>query len=262
VELGITGRKAICAGASAGLGYATARALAREGAEIYLSVRREDRLTAAVAKLTEESDVPVTPIVADHSTAEGRAELLARCPEPDILVVTCSPPSIVGNYEDIQESDWQSSLATTFIALAELIRATAPGMAQRGWAESSTSAPWRPSSRLLSGAPRAALSNYTVAVSKKLARHNVVINNLLPGLFRTEGAADKLGPQSSAQAANRQVGPNGVLVGPIGGWEVPADRWGNPDEFGALCAVFCSDVVSYVIGENLSVDGGLLQAMF
>jgi 3-oxoacyl-[acyl-carrier protein] reductase len=181
-------------------------------------------------------------------------------------VVTCSPPSIVGNYEDIQESDWQSSLATTFIAPAELIRATAPGMAQRGWGRivniGTVAAKQPTESRLLSGAPRAALSNYTVAVSKKLARHNVVINNLLPGLFRTEGAADKLGPQSSAQAANRQVGPNGVLVGPIGGWEVPADRWGNPDEFGALCAVFCSDVVSYVIGENLSVDGGLLQAMF
>lgn len=256
----------MCVGASAGLGYATARALAREGAEIYLSARREDRLTAAATKLAEESGVLVTPVVADHSTAEGRAEILAQCPEPDILVVTCSPPPIAGNYEDIQESDRQSSLATTFIAPVELIRATAPGMAQRGWGRIvniGTLAAKQPTeSRLLSGAPRAALSNYTVAVSKKLARHNVVINNLLPGLFRTEGAADALGQQSSAPGADRQVGPNGFLVSPVGGWELPADRWGNPDEFGALCAVFCSDMVSYVIGENVSVDGGLLQAIF
>src|SRR5690554_1030651 len=92
MDLGIRGRKAIVNGGSAGLGKAGALALAREGVELVISARGEERLLSACAEIARETGVSVTPVVADHSTEEGRSAVLAACPAPDILVGTCSPP--------------------------------------------------------------------------------------------------------------------------------------------------------------------------
>src|SRR5207245_7302494 len=97
MDLGIAGKKALLAGSSAGMGKATALALAREGAELFMSARGEERLRAAAAEISLETGAKVTPIVADHGTAAGRARLLEICREPDILVMTFSPPAMLGN---------------------------------------------------------------------------------------------------------------------------------------------------------------------
>ena len=92
MELGIKGRRAIVAGGSAGMGKDSALALAREGVEVYLSARGQARLLASAQEIAAATGARVVPVVADHGTAEGRARLLAACPQPDILVITCSPP--------------------------------------------------------------------------------------------------------------------------------------------------------------------------
>ena len=98
MDLRIRNRRAIVAGASAGLGYSSAMALAREGATLFISARGGDRLRTAAETIARETNASVTPVVADHGTREGREALLRACPEPDILVITCSPPRAIEDF--------------------------------------------------------------------------------------------------------------------------------------------------------------------
>ncbi len=207
MDLGISGRRAIVAGASAGMGKASAKALAREGVEIFLSARGEERLLRAAQEIAAETgNNKVVPVVADHSTREGRARLLAACPEPDILVMTCTPPKTTEDYREICEADWRESIAATMIGPIELMKATIDGMAKRKWGRivniATGAAKYPAEIRLLSGPARAALVNYTVAVSKKVAKHNVTINNLLPGMFHTDTIRERFTKSAAARGAS------------------------------------------------------------
>jgi len=100
MDLGISGKKAIVAGASAGMGKSAALALAGEGVEIYLSARGEERLNVAAKEISDMTGAKVIPVIADHSKQEGRQVLLSACPEPDIMVTTISPPPIIFDYNN------------------------------------------------------------------------------------------------------------------------------------------------------------------
>jgi 3-oxoacyl-[acyl-carrier protein] reductase len=113
MDLRIRNRRAIIAGASAGLGFSSAMALAREGVTLFISARGEERLRNAAGTIARETNASVTPVVADHGTREGRQALLKACPQPDILVITCSPPKATEDFREISEEDWYGSVATT-----------------------------------------------------------------------------------------------------------------------------------------------------
>jgi 3-oxoacyl-[acyl-carrier protein] reductase len=262
MDLGIKRKKALLAGSSAGMGKASALALAREGAEIYMSARSEPRLVAAAEEIANATGVKVVPIVADHGTPEGRETLLKACPEPDILVITCSPPRFLESYRDVEPEDWTSVLSTTLIGPIELMRATVDGMARRGYGRVvniATVAAKKPSEmRLLSGAPRAALCNYTFAVSKLVAKHNVAINNILPGMFHTDAMKDKFGAQADEKGTSYEV-ETAKWVADLG---IPAGRFGEPSDVGAFCAMLCSRYASFMIGQSIVLDGGSTATIF
>src|SRR5258706_13271739 len=174
MDLRIRNRRAIVAGASVVLGYSSALALAREGVTLFISARGEDRLRNAAETIARETNATVTPVVADHGTREGREALLGACSQPDILVITCSPPKATEDFRDITEEDWYGSVATTLIGPIELIKASISGMADRRWGRIvmiPTGPPNHPTElRLLSGPTRSALVNYTVVCPSGLQR--------------------------------------------------------------------------------------------
>lgn len=262
MDLGIAGRKAIVNGGSAGLGKGAAKALAGEGVELYLSARGVKRLEATAEEIRRETGAAVTTIVADHSTEAGRQAILDACPEPDILVGTCSPAPFTPDFRDVTVAQWEEHLATGLISPIEFIRATVDGMCERGFGRIvniSTGASKFPAElRTLSGPPRAALSNYTVAVSKAVARHNVTINNLLPGMHHTATSHERFTEIAEQQGTSYDE----VVREWINDWQIPADRFGNIDEFGAICALFCSAHAGYIVGQSLVVDGGVTNSTF
>lgn len=244
------------------MGRAAARALAREGVRLVMSARGETRLLAAAREISEETGVETLTVVADHGTAEGRARLLAACPRPDILVITCSPPPQTQAYVDVGDSDWAEALGTAFIGPADLMRAILPGMAERGFGRVvniATVAAKHPSvPRLLSGPTRAALANYAVAVSKAVAARGVTVNTLLPGMFATEALMERMAGEAKAAGET----PEAALARFVARFRVPAGRFGDPEEAGALCAMLCSRFAGYVTGQSLVVDGGLTTSLF
>lgn len=262
MDLGIRGKKAIVAGGSAGMGKATAVALAREGAELTIFARGEERLVAAAREIAAETGSNVTPVVGDHSTAKGRGALLKACPDPDILVVTSGPPRMLSGYEEATEEDWLRSFYTTLIGPIELMKATVAGMAERGYGRvvniGTIAAKTPVEARLLSGPMRSALCNYSGAVGRKLASKNVAINNILPGMFHTAGSRGLFEQKATANGTTYEVETQRWATD----MEVPSAKLGDPEDVGAFCALLCSRYASYVVGQSIVMDGGLLRTVF
>ncbi len=186
--------------------------------------------------------MPCNAIAADLSTPDGRAAVLAACKDVDILVTNAGgPPSM--DFTELSTAHWQKALDTTLISAVELIRTIAPGMASRGFGRivNITSVTVRvPVEKLdLSTSTRMALTGYVAGVARQLARHNVTINNLLPGTILTE-RLEELG-----EVARKLIE------------KVPAGRAGTPEEFASACAYLCGVNSGFITGQNLMVDGGL-----
>lgn len=262
MDLGIRGKTAIVAGGSAGLGRGSALALAEEGVEVYLSARGEERLVEAAREISTETGSKVVPVVADHSTVAGRAALAAACPEPDILVITISPPTPVFDYNEISIEDWHASVESGLVGPVELMRHFTSGMAERGWGRvvniGTVAAKYPLDMRLLSGPARSALANYTAVVSRQLASRGVIINNILPGMFATEGLFEIL----DKQAAELGIGRIEMVERFLDFFKIPTDSLGDPDDLGQMVALFCSQAARFTVGQNLVIDGGMGRSVF
>lgn len=262
MDLGIRGRKAIVNGGSAGMGRGSVLALAREGCELFVSARGEERLVKVCEEIAKETGADITPICADHSSDEGREKILSVCPDPDILVGTCAPPPITGDYRNVTMDDWEQTLAITLLSPVQFMQATLDGMVERGWGRivniGTGAAKFPAQIRILSGAPRAALVNYTVAVAKSVAKYNVMINNILPGMHHTAGILDGF---TASAAANGTTYDEEVQKF-VDEWRIPANKFGDPDDVGAFVALFCSEFANYLTGQSLVIDGGITNATF
>ena len=163
MDLGIRGRKAIVNGGSAGMGRSTVLALAREGVELFVSARTEDRLVRACAEIAEQTGASVVPVCADHSTPQGRERILAACPDPDILVGTCAPPPMTPDYRSITGEQWQQAIDISLLSPIAFMRAVLDGMVARQWGRivniATVAAKYPGEIRVLSGSTRAALAN-------------------------------------------------------------------------------------------------------
>ena len=262
MDLGIRGRKAIVNGGSAGMGRSAALALAREGVDVFVSARTEDRLVRACTEIAEQTGARVTPVCADHSSAEGRERILAACPDPDILVGTCAPPPMTPDYRAITGEQWQDAIAISLLSPIEFMRRVLDGMVARKWGRvvniATVAAKYPGEIRVLSGSTRAALANYTVAVSKVVAKHNVVINNLLPGMHHSAFVEQQFTERAQAKGTTYEQ----EVAEFSREWRIAAGRFGDCDDVGAIVAMFCSEFANYITGQSLVIDGGATTSTF
>ena len=262
MDIGIRGRKALINGGSAGMGRSAALALAREGADIFVTARTEDRLVAACEEIARETGASVTPVCADHSSDEGRQRILAACPDPDILVGTCAPPPMTPDYRAVTDEQWRSAIDISLLSPIRFMREVLDGMVERKWGRivniATVAAKYPAEIRLLSGSTRAALANYTVAISKVVAKHNVVINNLLPGMHHSAFVEKQFGERAAAAGKTYDE----VVQEFAQDWRIAAERFGDCDDVGAFVAMFCSEQANYITGQSLVIDGGATTSVF
>lgn len=264
MDLQIQGKTALMAGGSAGMGRATAERLAEAGVELFISARREERLRKAADEISEKYATRVTPIVADSSTDEGRAALFAACPNPDVLAITIKPPAPNGNFLDVTPEMWRDSVETALVGPIEIMRNYIPGMTERGWGRIVNIATFSAKNpmiwRLMSGPARSALINYTASVSREIARHGVTINNLLPGMFQTEGAEEIL--ESYAEAFGLEPDREKVAAHFMENNKIPAGFIGEADDLAPMAALLCSPLSRFIVGQNIVIDGGQHHSLF
>ena len=262
MELGIAGRWAIVCASSKGLGLACARALAKEGVNLVINARGNETLQIAADELrTLAPTIEVRAVAGDISEATVRGQVLAACPQVDILINNAGGPA-PGDFRDWQREDWLKALDANMLTPIELIKACVDGMAERGFGRVvniTSGAVKAPIDVLgLSNGARSGLTGFIAGLARqsRLAGHNVTLNNLLPGPFETERLHKTL--NAAAQA-------NGVDVEQISEQRrknVPAQRFGQPDEFGAYCAFICSAQAGFLTGQNLLLDGGSYPGTF
>jgi 3-oxoacyl-[acyl-carrier protein] reductase len=254
MDLGIEGRTALVCASSKGLGRACALSLAREGVRVVMAARGAEALEEAAAAIRRETGASVSTVAADVTTAEGRARLLAACPEPDILVNNAGGPK-PGDFREWSREDWIRALDANMIAPIELIKATIDAMIARrfGRIVNITSAAVKmPIDTLgLSNGARTGLTGFVAGLARQVVEHNVTINNLLPGPFYT----DRL--RGTAAVAAQASGQTAEAVLEARRQRVPARRYGDPAEFGDACAFFCGARAGFMTGQNLVLDGGM-----
>ena len=133
MDLGIKGKKAIVNGGSSGMGRGAVLALAKEGVEIFVSARGEGRLVRSCEEISQLTDTLITPIVADHSTDKGRELILSMCPEPDIFIGTCAPPTFTGDFHSVNNDAWTETLSIALQGPVQFMNEILPGMCERKW---------------------------------------------------------------------------------------------------------------------------------
>ncbi|MFN4361616.1 MAG: SDR family oxidoreductase [Hylemonella sp.] len=256
MDLGIAGKWALVGGASKGLGYGCAQALAREGVNVVMVARGAEALQAAAAKLrSEKPGVEVIAVPVDITTPAGREAIFAQRKDFDIVVTNAGGPP-PGDFRDWDREAWIKAVDANMLTPIELIKATVDGMAARGYGRIvniTSSAVKAPIDILgLSNGARSGLTGFVAGVARnpKIAAKGVTINNLLPGAFDTdrlkatmEGAAKKTGKPIEDIADARRL-------------TIPAQRFGTAEEFGAICAFLCSQYGGYINGQNVLADGG------
>ncbi|MCB1855209.1 MAG: SDR family oxidoreductase [Halieaceae bacterium] len=264
MDLQISGKKAIMAGGSAGMGRATAERLAEAGVELYISARRQERLEKAAREIADKYGVRVTPVVADSSTEEGRQALFAACPDPDILAITIKPPSPNGDFLQIPAENWRDSVETALIGPIEIMRHYIPVMKKKGWGRIVNIATFSAKNpmawRLMSGPARSALVNYTACVSREIAQYGVIINNILPGIFATEGMEEswEIYVEAFGLEKNRDIARKHF----IDNNPIPAGFMGDADDMAPMAALLCSPLARFIVGQNIVIDGGQHRSLF
>ena len=253
MDLGLDGKKALVCAASRGLGRGCAEALAAEGVALTLVARTAGPLEEAAGAIREATGSAVTAVCADITTEAGRAAALAACPDPDILVNNAGGPP-PGDFRDWDREAWIAAVDANMLTPILLIRAVVDDMIGRGFGRIvniTSSAVKAPIPVLgLSNGARAGLTGFVAGLARETVRHNVTINNLLPGPFATDrlrstiaGAAEREG-RPFEEVWNERMAQN------------PAGRFGDPAEFGLACAFLCGAGAGYITGQNLLVDGG------
>lgn len=257
MDFGIAGKWALVGGASKGLGYGCASALAHEGVNVVMVARRQAVLQESVAALKAQvaAGVQVIGVAADITTPEGRAAAFAAHRDFDILVTNAGGPP-AGNFRDWGRDEWISALNANMLTAIELIKATIDGMTGRGFGRivniTSTSVKAPIDVLGLSNGARSGLTGFVAGIARShdIAGKGVTINNLLPGRFDT----DRI--QSLAQTAAKTSGKSVAEVRAAQQAVIPAQRYGTAEEFGQVCAFICSRQAAYLTGQNILLDGG------
>lgn len=252
MDLGLRGRTALVCASTAGLGRATAEALAAEGARVVISGRRAELAAEIAAALPGAESVPcdVTEPGAAARLAEAAAGSLG---EPIDIVVLNGPGPKTGAAATVSAQDLRGAIESLLIFQQELVAAVLPGMRERRFgrivAIGSVSIAEPIAGLALSSVGRSALAAYLKTLAGEVAADGVTVNLVLPGRIDTDRVRQldaALGDASDA--AQRTAG-------------IPVGRYGAVDEFGAVAAFLCSRQAGYVTGSAIRVDGGMTKAL-
>jgi 3-oxoacyl-[acyl-carrier protein] reductase len=259
MDLGLHGKTALVCAASKGLGKGCAMALAREGVNLVITARGAEALESTADEIRNEWRVKVTAVAGDITTAQGREAALKAAPVPDILVNNAGGPP-PGDFREWDRETWVKAVDANMITPILLIRAVVDGMIARKFGRIvnvTSGAVKAPIPELgLSNGARTGLTGFIAGLSRTTVRHNVTINNLLPGPFETdrlranlEFNAKKLG-RTADELRKQRTDAN------------PAGRFGTIEEFGDACAYLCSTQAGFITGQNLLMDGGAYPGTF
>jgi NAD(P)-dependent dehydrogenase (short-subunit alcohol dehydrogenase family) len=263
MDFGLAGKRALVTGSTAGIGFATARTLAAEGAVVTVNGRTEARVDEAVARLRAElPDARITGVAADLSGAEGCRRLISVLPAVDVLVNNMGvfEPK---PFEQIPDEDWLRFFETNVLSGVRLARHYVGGMRARNWGRivfvSSESALQIPTEMIHYGVTKTAQLAVARGLAETLAGTGVTVNSVLPGPTASEGVGGFVAQLAAAQGVD-----SGTVERAFFANARPSSllqRFATPAEVAAMIAYVCSAAASATTGAALRVDGGVVRAI-
>ncbi|ANY06997.1 SDR family oxidoreductase [Pseudonocardia sp. HH130630-07] len=256
MDIGLRDRVALVLGSTAGLGRASAAALAAEGARVVVTGRRAERVDEVVASLPGS-----TGVVADLTEPDAPARLAAAARAAfgriDVLVLNGGGPA-PGAPDDFTAADAAAAVELLLAPHVALVGQVLPEMRRAGWGRIvaiGSSGIQQPIPALTaSNVGRAALAAYLKTLAGRVAVDGVTVNTVLPGRIDT----DRVAHLDRIAAERAGTTPEQARAGSEGG--IPAGRYGTPDEFGAVVAFLAGTGAGYVTGSQIRCDGGLVAA--
>ncbi len=257
MDLGIRGKRAVVCASSKGLGRGCAEALAAAGVDLVLNARGAAALAATAEAIRAAHGVEVVEVAVDITAPDGRAAVLEAAGAADILVTNAGGPP-PGLWSDWDRDDFIAALDGNMLTPIALMQALLPGMMERGWGRvvNITSGSVKaPIPQLgLSNSARAGLTGFVAGTARQVAGRGVTINNLLPGIHATDRADALDGAVVKAQGITLEEARARREA------TIPAGRYGTAEEFGAACAFLCSAHAGFIVGQNILLDGGAINA--
>jgi NAD(P)-dependent dehydrogenase (short-subunit alcohol dehydrogenase family) len=263
MDLQLTGKRALVTGSTAGIGYAIAEALTREGAHVIVNGRTTSRVEGALKSLDKLGNgMKPEGLAADLGTVDGIASAIQRFPDLDILVNNLGifEPK---PFEDITDADWLHFFEVNVMSGVRLSRQYLPGMKQRNWGRilfiSSESALQIPAEMIHYGMTKTAQLAISRGLAETTAGSGVTVNTLLPGPTASEGVTTfvdnfalqmKQTREQFEQEFFKTIRPSSLLK-----------RFARPEEVGAMAAFLCSPLASATNGAAVRVDGGVIRAI-
>lgn len=253
---------ALVTAASRGLGYATAQALAQEGAKVAICARQAEPLQEAARALVKETGGDILPIVADVARANDVERLvhetMVRWGRIDLLFINAGGPP-TGHFLNFTPEDWDDAMQLTIQSVVRLVYAVVPIMQKQGGGSilANTSVTVRhPLDNLtLSNSLRLAVVGLVKSLSIELGPENIRVNAIAPGWTRTERVNEIL--RARAEQNTTTLNDEAARLTT----DVPLRRMAEPLEFGRAAAFLLSPAASYITGITLVVDGGMSRAM-
>ena len=262
MDLGLTGKIALVAAASRGLGRAVAEELAREGAHLLICARGADALRETAEFIRATSGVRVVDVVADLSDSSDVVRVaeraLAEFGRVDILVTNGGGPP-AGPFENHSPDAWQAAIRQNLLSVVELTRAILPGMKERRWGRiinvTSIAVKQPVDNLILSNSVRAAVTGFARTLANEVAPFGITVNNVMPGYTRTQ-RVEELAERNASLKGTTPEAERAVWEG-----QIPMARLGESLEFAAMVAFLASERASYTTGASIPVDGGWIRGL-
>ena len=262
MDLGLRQKVAMVGGASKGLGYAVARALAAEGTRVSIASRGADAVRQAAETIAGETGGEVLAHPADLATAaaidDWHAATVRKFGGVDLLFAnTGGPPA--GTALSFDDAAWQGAFELLLMSVVRTVRLVVPSMRARGGGAiliGTSSTVKEPVSILaLSNVMRSGVTALAKTLSSELARDRIRVNTMLPGRIATDRLRhlDEINAKSAGLSLEDQEKRNAATI--------PLGRYGAPDDFGRVGAFLLSDAASYITGASVQVDGGLIKGL-
>jgi len=262
MNLGLKGKVALVAGASQGMGRATALLFAREGAKVSICARGEAALRQAADMIRKETGAEVFSMVADMSKADDIqkfvGETVAQFGRLDVVVTNAGGPP-PGEFTKFSDEDWHQAFSLSFMSAMRLTREAVPHLRKAGGGRviniTSYSVKEPIAGLVLSNAVRSGVIGLAKTLSRELAKDNILVNNVCPGRIDTERAR-----KLNMARAERLKRPVEEIDREMAA-EVPLGRYGTAEEVADLIVFLASDRASYITGTTLQIDGGLVRGI-